>query len=99
MWFDMWEGIKDVPIDKRPFKITFGDDSELAWEEKKLIVDLYDKYGIHTGLNEVGDIAIVCNYRFAHGRPAINLEEGEKRELGVILGQKFDRQGAIEGKW
>lgn len=48
---------------------------------------------------EVGDVGVVCNYRYAHGRPGIHLEEGEERELGVVLGKTYQRQGDIAGKW
>jgi len=46
-----------------------------------------------------GDLAIICNYRTAHGRPKYDLKSDEKRELGVILGETFSRQGGIEGKY
>ncbi len=34
---------------------------------------------------KVGDIGIICNYRFAHGRPSIHLRPGEERELSGVL--------------
>jgi len=46
MWFDDWKGVSEVPIEERPLKLTFGDDTEMTWEEKKQFVDVYDKYGI-----------------------------------------------------
>ena len=36
---------------------------------------------------------ILCNKRFAHGRPPYNLQPGESRTLGVILGNRFKRIG------
>jgi hypothetical protein len=39
------------------------------------------------------------NYRFAHGRPGIELGEGEARTLGVVLGERFDRAGQLADKW
>jgi hypothetical protein len=47
----------------------------------------------------VGDIAVVCNFRFAHGRPGIHLEKGEERELGVLIGEAYERQQDLDGKW
>jgi len=47
----------------------------------------------------VGDVALICNYRFAHGRPAVHLKEGEQRELGVLIGESFDRVETLEDKW
>jgi hypothetical protein len=75
-----------LPYDERPLKLTFGDDTEMTREEKELFVDIYDRFGIPVPWN-VGDIAIVCNYRFAHGRPGIRLGDGEERELGVLIGE------------
>lgn len=98
MWFDTWPGVKLLPNDERPLKITYGDDSEMTAEELEQFVDIYDKFGIPINW-KVGDIAVMCNYRWAHGRPIYHLEEGESRELGVVLGGVFDRIGQKEGKW
>jgi len=100
MWFDQWPGVNALPNDERPLKITFGDDTELTRDELKQFVDIYDKYGIPIQWN-VGDIAILCNFRWAHGRPIYTLDHqtNEERELGVVLGQVYDRQGQMEGKW
>lgn len=98
MWFDTWPKVMHLPYDQRPLKLTFGDLSEMTNEEKRLFVDIYDRFGIPIDWN-VGDIAIVCNYRFAHGRPGIHLAKGEQRELGVLIGESFDRVGDLDGKW
>ena len=98
MWFDTWPGVMEMPSAHRPLKLLFGDDSEFTREEFKEWVELYDKFGVPIKW-EQGDIAVVCNWRWAHGRPAYSLEEGEKRTLGVILGETFDRVGALDDKW
>lgn len=98
MWFDTWPKVMHLPYDQRPLKLTFGDLTEMAHEEKRLFVDIYDRFGIPIDWN-VGDVAIVCNYRFAHGRPGIHLAEGEQRELGVLIGESFSRVGDLDGKW
>jgi len=101
MWFDSWKGIGGVtPVDERPLRLTYGDDTDLTQEERQQYVDVYDKYGFPLKWSQ-GDIAIACNYRFAHGRPAIEMypENGEKRVLGVLIGKTFDRIGHVEGKW
>jgi hypothetical protein len=98
MWFDTWPKVMHLPYDERPLKLTFGDLSELTRDEKALFVDVYDRFGIPIRW-QPGDIAIVCNYRFAHGRPSIRLDDGESRELGVLIGQSFARRGALPGKW
>lgn len=48
---------------------------------------------------QAGDISLVCNYRWAHGRPAVDLMPGEHRELGVMLGAPIKRVGQKPGKW
>lgn len=98
MWFDTWPKVMHLPYDQRPLRLTFGDLSEMTWEEKQLFVDVYDRFGMPIDWKQ-GDIAIVCNYRFAHGRPGIYLDEGEERELGVLLGETFERVGDLAGKW
>ncbi|MDH3748942.1 MAG: TauD/TfdA family dioxygenase [Gammaproteobacteria bacterium] len=98
MWFDTWPKVMHLPYDQRPLKLTFGDLTEMTLEEKRLFVDIYDRFGIPINWR-AGDVAIVCNYRFAHGRPSIHLDHGEDRELGVLLGESFNRVGHLDGKW
>ena len=98
MWFDTWPKVQHLPYEQRPLKLTFGDLSEMTRAEKELFVDVYDRFGIPINWN-VGDIAIVCNWRWAHGRPGIQLGPGEQRELGVLIGEPFERVGDIDGKW
>lgn len=98
VWFDAWPMVMHLPYDERPLTLTFGDDSEFTREELALFIDIYDRFGIPIDWR-VGDVALICNYRFAHGRPGIHLEAGEERELGVMLGEQFDRVGALPGKW
>ena len=66
--------------------------------EKQQFLNVYDRYGIPIRWS-VGDIALICNYRFAHGRPAVHLKDGEQRELGVLIGDAFDRVEHRDGKW
>lgn len=98
MWFDAWPNVMHLPYDERPLALTFGDGTELTRTEKKLFVDIYDRFGMAVDW-QVGDIVIVCNYRFAHGRPGIHLGAGEERELGVLIGEAYERVGDIDGKW
>ena len=98
MWFDTWPLVAQLPPRDRPLWMTFGDDSEFTDDELRTWVDIYDRFG--TPLDwRVGDVAVICNYRFAHGRPAIELGPGEERELGVMLGPSFDRLGIVPGAW
>lgn len=98
MWFDAWPKVMHLPYDERPLKLTYGDGSEITRKEKQLFVDIYDRFGIPIEWN-VGDIAIVCNYRFAHGRPGIYLDKTEERELGVLIGEAYERVGDLQNKW
>lgn len=78
--------------------MTFGDDSEITDEERQLWVDTYDAHGIPLEWKQ-GDLAFVCNYRYAHGRPGFELESGEKRALGVVLGDTFHKVVQKPDKW
>lgn len=97
-WFDTWPLVQHLPADDRPLKLTFGDLTEMTREEKELFIDIYDRHGIPIPW-KVGDVALICNYRFAHGRPGIQLKEGEDRELGVLIGESFRRLQTFEDKW
>jgi len=61
-------------------------------------VDVYDNNGFPIAWQK-GDIAAICNFRFAHGRPSYSLKPGEERELGVILGDMYPRLGQNDDKW
>ena len=98
MWFDTWPNVMHLPDHERPLALTFGDGSEMTRDEKQLFVDVYDRFGIQVDWG-VGDIVIICNYRFAHGRPGIHLAAGEERELGVLIGDAFERLGHLDDKW
>jgi len=107
MWHDNWPGVQQLPTQEnyedatmfeRPLKITYGDDTEFTREELLQFVDVYDKYGLPLNWKN-GDVAVMCNWRWVHGRPSYHLEEDEERTLGVVLGKVFDRRGQHEGKW
>ncbi|MEM9893820.1 MAG: TauD/TfdA family dioxygenase [Actinomycetota bacterium] len=98
MWFDTWPLVMHLPHDQRPLHMTFGDDSEFTRDELRLMVSHYDLFGIKIDWR-VGDIAVFDNLRFAHGRPGVELGPGEERQLGVMLGSKYDRVGTVADKW
>lgn len=98
VWFDSWPGLKDLPHWERPLKLNFGDGEIMTREEKQFWVDCYDQNGIPI-LWQKGDLAICCNYRTAHGRPLYELDHDESRDLAVILGETYERQGEVEGKF
>lgn len=98
MWFDSWPNVMHLPYDERPLALTFGDGTEMSDDEKRQFVAAYDRFGMAVDWR-VGDIVIVCNYRFAHGRPGIHLAAGEERELGVLIGEAYERVGDVDGKW
>jgi len=107
LWFDTWPGVDKLPTfdrfneatpAERPLKMTYGDGEEFTRQDLMEYVSVFDRHGmpIHW---ELGDVALICNYRFAHGRPSYDLAEGEERELGVVLGEMFNRVGQVEGKF
>ncbi len=98
MWFDTWPLVMHLPYEERPLHMTFGDDSEFSRDELRLLVGHYDLFGIKVDWR-VGDIAVFDNFRFAHGRPGVQLGHGEERQLGVILGPKYDRVGTFADRW
>lgn len=98
MWFDTWPLVMHLPHHERPLHMTFGDDSEFSRAELEEMVSHYDRFGIKVDWR-VGDVTVFDNFRFAHGRPGIELGDGEERQLGVMLGPKFDRIGTCADKW
>jgi hypothetical protein len=98
MWFDTWPNVAHLPYDQRPLDMTFGDGTPFTDDERRLWIDLYDRFGTPIRW-KVGDVAVVCNYRFAHGRPGIHLRPGEARTLGVLLGEPFHRVGVRTDAW
>lgn len=97
-WFDTWKGVHDLHPDKRPLQMTFGDGTPFTQEELRQWVGLYDDGGIRVQW-QPGDIVAFCNYRYAHGRPAFHLHRWEERQIGVVLGEKFERVGTMDCKW
>jgi len=98
MWFDGWPLVMHLPHHERPLHMTFGDDSEFSRDELRQMVSQYDRFGIKVDWRQ-GDVAVFDNFRFAHGRPGIDLQDGEARQLGVVLGPKYDRVGQLNDKW
>ena len=98
MWFDTWPLVQHLPYEQRPLDLTYGDGTPFTRDELQQFVDVYDRFGTPIDWS-VGDVAVICNYRFAHGRPGIHLAPGEQRELGVVLGAEFDRIGTRPDGW
>jgi len=110
-WFDTWPGMEQLPDmehfntaneTQKPLLITYGNDEMITPEDLAVYTDAYDRFGFPVGgLNgwRNGDIVTFCNYRFAHGRPGIQLLEGQRREIGVMLGPMYTRVGSKPDKW
>ncbi len=98
MWFDTWPLVQHLPYDERPLHMTFGDDSEISADEIRQWIDVYDRFGMPLNWQR-GDVGVICNYRWAHGRPQIHLGDGEARKLGVVLGDQYDRVGVRTDRW
>lgn len=106
IWFDTWPGVMHLPtMDDpstsheydRPLKITFGDGSDFTREELHTLIDVYDQHGVRIDWR-AGDVAIMCNHQWAHGRPGYTLLPGQRRELAVMLGKTYERVGQLDGK-
>ena len=97
-WFDSWPGVCELPAEHRPMEMTFGDNTPISISEWRQFVALYDKYGFPVEW-QTGDVVVFCNFQFAHGRKGFELELGEERQIGVVLGKAFDRVGDRMDKW
>ncbi len=98
MWFDTWPLVQHLPYADRPLDLTYGDGTPFTRDELIRFLAVYDRFGTPIDWN-VGDVVVMCNYRFAHGRPGIELAPGERRELGVVLGADVERVGVRPDKW
>ena len=98
MWFDTWPLVQHLPYEERPLHMTFGDDTDFSPDEIRQWLDLYDEFGMPLDW-QAGDVGVICNYRWAHGRPGISLADGEARKLGVVLGDQYDRVGVRTNSW
>ena len=98
MWFDTWPLVQHLPHSERPLHMTFGDDTEFSPEEVLAWLDLYDQFRMPINWQR-GDVGVICNYRWAHGRPSIRQHPGESRKLGVVLGDQYERVGVRSDKW
>jgi len=106
-WFDTYPDMKkknyiaswdSATSKERPLAMTYGDGEEFTREDWETFVKVYDDHGMPIHWQK-GDIAVVCNYRWAHGRLGYDLNAGEKRELGVILGEMYPRVQCIDAAW
>ena len=104
IWFNSWPGFEKMPCfdnltdatpQERPLKMTLGNGREFTRLELQELINVYGKSSIRVDW-EKGDIVIICNYRFAHGRPRHNTERDGEREIRVCLGPVFDRIGPSE---
>ena len=83
---------KEATMAERPLKMTYGDDSDFTREELKEYIEAYDAAGLPIKW-EPGDVLVICNLRWAHGRPSYQLGPNEQRTLGVVLGPPMDKVG------
>jgi len=103
VWFDAWPGMSHLPPmeefgatsqNDRPLKMVLGDGSEFSREDLQTYIDAYDENSIEVEWQK-DDLVIFCNYRYAHGRPAYTVPEGESRELYVTMGPPLKRHGEV----
>jgi hypothetical protein len=88
--FDSWKHVYKLPRADRATDILFGDDTPFSNEELQLFCDVYSKHGVQIPW-KTGEVAVLDNFLWSHGRPEIPLKAGERRELGVILGMLIEK--------
>ncbi|XP_063723257.1 uncharacterized protein LOC134851208 [Symsagittifera roscoffensis] len=98
IWFDTHPQVNTTPDNERPHILKFGDGSDLSNEEVSQILDISANQGFKHSWKP-GQSVLSCNYRFMHGRPGMSLNPGEVRQLGVVLGERFERVGPVPGKY
>ena len=72
--------------------------SEFSRKELIAFCEAYDKFSYAVKWKQ-GDICVMCNIRWAHGRPEFKLAEGKERQLGLIMGPQYHRVGQKDGCW
>ena len=77
----------------------WGNDTPFTLEEKQIWTNAYDMFGIPLAWQGGGEVAVLDNMLYAHGRPGIHLKAGEQRELGVMLGRLYQLQETRDDKW
>ena len=85
-FFDLDDRFNHLPNDERPYHSVWGDGTELSAEERQSIKDFYKKTSIDIDW-EVGDILVLDNLWYSHGRDAF---EGY-REVSVMIGDSINR--------
>lgn len=95
-WFRNWHPFCDLPNKARPHHLTFGNGEELTEEDLKIITDITIDHSLEHHW-QAGDLVVLDNLRFTHGRKPFKLEAGEKREIYVAMRHPTKRQG-IKGR-
>merc|ERR1712228_1044496 len=86
-------GVKDLPPGLRS-KLNFGDGEVMRYDEKQQLTDAHDRCGFPIVYN-VGDVLVLDNIRWTHAKRSFFPKEGEVRKLGVVMGESFNRRGAM----
>ena len=70
-WFDQpgfCLGIRELPLNERPFHALIGNGREITDEEYDLLYDIHNQVAIEIPWDNTGDILAVDNFAYEHGR-------------------------------
>lgn len=86
-YFQFIPGLKKYPMKERPFYTTWGNGEELSTEDFNEFVAVDTKYQLAVNYEE-GDIFLIDNIKFKHGRTPYQ----GKRKVGVLMGNPVSRK-------
>jgi len=90
--------MQEIPDHLRPFTLTFGDGEKFTNEELDVLHKSFDG-ACYNYYYEEGEMVIIDNLLWQHGRLPFAAPPGRKRNLAVILGDKTYPVNPKEDKW
>eukprot|EP01084_Bolivina_argentea_P101274 181613_1 len=88
--FDCFQEYNKFTLNQRPTHTKWGNDEEINQHEYDLMSEIYNQYAIDIEL-EKGDIIIIDNLLWAHGRTSFVDDPNNKRLIGAVLFDKVER--------
>lgn len=85
-WYDEWPPWSELEASARPWHSRWGDGTEFSEVELSALRNAYAAASAATAFDwQAGDLLILDNIRFVHGRTAFDGDE-QSREIGVMMG-------------
>jgi hypothetical protein len=88
IFLDEWHPYNSMKKEDKPLRCSWGNGEEFTNEELNIFIRNSERNIIYESW-EKGSIILLDNHYFTHGR--IPYEKGDKREIGVIMGNKVIR--------